>query len=101
MFAQSVYLIFSAVYICKEAVEHFLLSAGEDTHHHGDHHHHANRQVSPQYLYRNTNQHHSVGLPFLLAVSTLFSLVMSALAFENHAKLVEGLHFVYTYRNLN
>lgn len=45
MFAQSVYLIFSAVYICKEAVEHFLLSAGEDAHHHGDHHHHAERYI--------------------------------------------------------
>ncbi|KAJ6489151.1 glycosyl hydrolase family 65, N-terminal domain-containing protein [Mycena vitilis] len=34
LFAQSVYLMFSAVYICKEALEHLLLSAGEGHHHH-------------------------------------------------------------------
>ena len=33
-FAQSVYLMFASVYICKETVEHFLLSAGEGHHHH-------------------------------------------------------------------
>lgn len=37
MFAQSVYLMFSSVYVCKETVEHFLLSAG----HQEGHHHHA------------------------------------------------------------
>jgi hypothetical protein len=34
LFAQSVYLIFAAVYVCKETVEHLLLSAGEGHHHH-------------------------------------------------------------------
>jgi hypothetical protein len=35
MFAQAVYLMFSAVYVCKETVEHLLLSAGgEEGHHH-------------------------------------------------------------------
>ena len=41
MFAQAVYLMFSAVYVCKETVEHVLLSAGPgggEKHHH---HHHA------------------------------------------------------------
>ena len=33
-FAQSVYLIFAAVYVCKEALEHMLLSHGEGHHHH-------------------------------------------------------------------
>ena len=33
-FAQTVYLIFSAVYICKETVEHLLLSVGDGHHHH-------------------------------------------------------------------
>lgn len=33
-FAQSVYLIFAAVYVCKETVEHLLLSSGEGHHHH-------------------------------------------------------------------
>lgn len=34
LFSQSVYLMFSAVYVCKETVEHLLLSAGEGHHHH-------------------------------------------------------------------
>ena len=40
MFAQAVYLMFAAVYVCKETVEHLLLSAGgsEES---GHHHHHA------------------------------------------------------------
>lgn len=33
-FAQSVYLIFASVYVCKETVEHLLLSSGEGHHHH-------------------------------------------------------------------
>jgi Co/Zn/Cd efflux system component len=41
LFAQAVYLTFSSVYVCKETVEHLLLSAGgqEGHHHHsGDEH---------------------------------------------------------------
>ncbi|KAF8508714.1 hypothetical protein BU17DRAFT_77911 [Hysterangium stoloniferum] len=34
LFAQSIYLIFAAVYVCKEALEHALLSHGEGHHHH-------------------------------------------------------------------
>lgn len=34
LFAQAVYLMFSAVYICKETVEHLLLAAGSSHHHH-------------------------------------------------------------------
>jgi hypothetical protein len=34
MFAQVVYLGFSSVYVCKETVEHLLLSAGGGHHHH-------------------------------------------------------------------
>jgi hypothetical protein len=35
MFAQVVYLMFSSVYVCKETVEHLLLSnGGEAGHHH-------------------------------------------------------------------
>ena len=33
-FAQTIYLLFAAVYVCKESVEHFLLSLGESHHHH-------------------------------------------------------------------
>lgn len=38
-YAQAVYLLFASVYVCKETVEHLLLSAGEGEghhHHHGD-----------------------------------------------------------------
>ncbi|KAJ7188292.1 hypothetical protein C8R46DRAFT_1054280 [Mycena filopes] len=42
LFAQSVYLMFSAVYVCKEALEHLLLSASA-----GDgHHHHAGDEAA-------------------------------------------------------
>ena len=34
LFAQVVYLMFSAVYVFKETIEHVLLSAGEGHHHH-------------------------------------------------------------------
>lgn len=34
LFAQTIYLIFSSVYVCKEAVEHLLLSIGDGHHHH-------------------------------------------------------------------
>lgn len=34
VFAQSIYLIFTSVYVSKEAVEHMLLSHGEGHHHH-------------------------------------------------------------------
>ena len=39
MFGQAVYLMFSSVYVCKETLEHLLLSAGNvegHHHHHGD-----------------------------------------------------------------
>ena len=35
MFAQAVYLMFASVYVCKEAVEHLLLSWGAHGHGHG------------------------------------------------------------------
>lgn len=34
MYAQAVYLLFASVYVCKETVEHLLLSSGEGHHHH-------------------------------------------------------------------
>ena len=34
IYAQSIYLIFAAVYVCKETLEHFLLASGEGHHHH-------------------------------------------------------------------
>ena len=34
IYAQAIYLIFASVYVCKETVEHLLLSHGEGHHHH-------------------------------------------------------------------
>jgi hypothetical protein len=42
MFAQAVYLMFSSVYVCKESVEHLLLSAGGGE---GHHHHRGDEEV--------------------------------------------------------
>lgn len=46
MFAQAVYLMFSSVYVCKETVEHLLLSSGE-----GHHHHHGDEEVGFGYAF--------------------------------------------------
>lgn len=42
MFAHVVYLMFSSVYVCKETVEHLLLSAGGVQ---GHHHHHGDEEA--------------------------------------------------------
>jgi len=34
LFAQAVYLLFLAVYICKKTVEHLLLTSSDSHHHH-------------------------------------------------------------------
>jgi hypothetical protein len=34
LFAQAVYLLFSAVYVFKETVEHLLLTSNDSHHHH-------------------------------------------------------------------
>ncbi|KAL0573533.1 hypothetical protein V5O48_008418 [Marasmius crinis-equi] len=83
MFAQSVYLMFSAVYICKETFEHVLLSAGSNDHtsgggHEGHHHHHADE----------TGQF-GIDFPFLLILLSLTSIVISAFFYGTHGKLVE------------
>jgi hypothetical protein len=73
MFAQSVYLMFSSVYVCKETVEHLLLSTGEGHHHHqGD--------EEPNML--------GIEFPVFLVFITLMSLIITALRFNNHTKLV-------------
>lgn len=43
-YAQSVYLLFASVYVCKETVEHLLLSSGEEAAD-GHHHHHSHEDV--------------------------------------------------------
>jgi hypothetical protein len=47
MFAQAVYLMFSSVYVCKETVEHLLLSASSGE---GHHHHHGDEEVGLGYV---------------------------------------------------
>ncbi|KAJ7940283.1 hypothetical protein B0H13DRAFT_1937394 [Mycena leptocephala] len=70
LFAQSVYLMFSAVYVCKEALEHLLLSAGEG------HHHHAGDEVA------------GIDFPVFSTFLALVSLALTALVLDNHARLV-------------
>ncbi|KAG8687754.1 hypothetical protein FRC08_011790 [Ceratobasidium sp. 394] len=74
LFAQVVYLMFAAVYICKETVEHLLLAAGSSHHHHsGD-----DDAYTPEgLLFPNT----------LLCLSTL-CILFAALAFRTHDRLV-------------
>ncbi|KAI0772889.1 hypothetical protein BD413DRAFT_36411 [Trametes elegans] len=72
-FAQSVYLIFASVYVCKETLEHVLLSSGE-----GHHHHHGDEASSV----------FGIDFPVLLLFITFISLLTTAAVFDNHAKLV-------------
>ncbi|KAI0265440.1 hypothetical protein BC834DRAFT_970209 [Gloeopeniophorella convolvens] len=73
LFAQVVYLMFSAVYVFKETVEHILLSAGE-----GHHHHPGDEDVEVL----------GIDFPVVLTVMTLVSLFTSSLLYDNHSKLV-------------
>ncbi|CAK5277300.1 unnamed protein product [Mycena citricolor] len=79
LFAQSVYLMFSAVYVCKEALEHLLLSADA-----GDgHHHHAGDEVA------------GILFPLITTFSTFCALAGTAFILDSHARLLEtrGLSF--------
>jgi len=92
MFAQSVYLIFASVYICKETVEHLLLSASDDQQHHADHHHHSDGYVvctAEVYFVTEFHLFCRGALPIALAFLSLVFVVVNALGFENHSKLVE------------
>ncbi|KAJ7222475.1 hypothetical protein GGX14DRAFT_663891 [Mycena pura] len=72
LFAQSVYLMFSAVYVCKEALEHLLLSASA-----GDgHHHHAGDEVD------------GIDFPIFTTFCSLVALSFTALLLDNHSRLV-------------
>ncbi|KAJ3982937.1 hypothetical protein F5890DRAFT_279188 [Lentinula detonsa] len=77
-FAQSVYLMFSSVYVCKETVEHVLLSAGSA----GDGHHHHQGDEDPNGLV-------GIQFPYVLASLAFITILFSAVVFENHKKLVE------------
>ncbi|KAI0252740.1 hypothetical protein BJV78DRAFT_1281342 [Lactifluus subvellereus] len=73
LFTQVVYLMFSAVYVFKETVEHVLLSAGE-----GHHHHPGDEDVELL----------GIDFPIILPILTLLSLLSNSLLFDNHNKLV-------------
>ncbi|KIK68420.1 hypothetical protein GYMLUDRAFT_717832 [Collybiopsis luxurians FD-317 M1] len=79
-FAQSVYLMFSSVYVCKETVEHLLLSAG--TAGTGDGHHHHAGDEDPNGLI-------GIQFPYLLVLLAFVTLLVSAIVFENHKKLLD------------
>jgi len=73
LFAQTIYLIFSSVYVRKEAVEHLLLSVGDGHHHHpGD----------------ESSGHEGLQIPKLLTLLTMVSLVSTCMLYENHSKLL-------------
>ncbi|GBE83471.1 hypothetical protein BKA93DRAFT_358544 [Sparassis latifolia] len=72
-FAQSVYLLFASVYVCKETVEHILLSSGE-----GHHHHHGDE----------VTEIFGIDFPLFLLCTTFVSLLLTSFTFNNHSKLV-------------
>ncbi|EKM56625.1 uncharacterized protein PHACADRAFT_207827 [Phanerochaete carnosa HHB-10118-sp] len=74
-YAQSVYLLFASVYVCKETLEHLLLASGE-----GHHHHHGDELSSV------------IGIEFppLLLSIALLSLICTAVMFNSQAKLVSA-----------
>lgn len=92
-FAQSVYLMFSAVYVGKETIEHVLLSAGEAQ----GHHHHAGDEspgtgsvsMSQYFIHEiEITFPNSVELPLILSSFTFFSLLSSAILFDNNSGIV-------------
>jgi hypothetical protein len=79
-FAQAVYLLFAAVYVCKEAIEHLLLSVGE-----GHHHHHGDEQT----------QITGIAFPFAITLCAFTSIAGTALCFNNHAQLIQSTLFLH------
>ncbi len=80
MFAQAVYLMFSSVYVCKETVEHVLLSMGGGD---GHHHHHGDEETG-----------YGIEFPVMSILLALCTVVASAFYFNNHSKLVNGECFM-------
>lgn len=67
LFVQSIFLLFSSVYICKESIEHVLLIG----HDHGE-----------DFI--------EVVMPNVLLATALISTLFSSIFLNNHSKLVEG-----------
>ncbi|CAG7850191.1 SubName: Full=Uncharacterized protein {ECO:0000313/EMBL:CCA72250.1} [Serendipita indica DSM 11827] len=78
LFAQAVYLLFSAVYICKETLEHALLSAGDA----GHHHHHAPGQ--------NFELDSGPTYPVTLLWLSFMFLSLSSTLFKNNLKILDA-----------
>ncbi|KAK2462557.1 hypothetical protein APHAL10511_005527 [Amanita phalloides] len=83
MFAQVVYLMFSAVYVCKETVEHVLLSAGPSGG--GEKHHH-------HYHLLDDDGSSGIHFPMFLLLITFLSLTSTAFLYDNHAQLLNVTH---------
>ncbi|EIW79523.1 hypothetical protein CONPUDRAFT_166279 [Coniophora puteana RWD-64-598 SS2] len=76
-FTQCCYLMFASVYVCKETVEHVLLSAGDSgSAPEGHHHHHGDE--SPDF---------GVPFPVLQLLVTLVTLLSTSLMFGHHESL--------------
>ncbi|KXN87634.1 hypothetical protein AN958_08338 [Leucoagaricus sp. SymC.cos] len=73
MFAQAVYLLFAAVYVCKETIEHILLTAGDGHHHHPG----------------EDDDWIGIEFPPLMTLFTFGSTIATALLYNNHAKLID------------
>jgi divalent metal cation (Fe/Co/Zn/Cd) transporter len=67
LFVQSIFLLFSSVYICKESIEHVMLLG----HDHGE-------------------DMTEVVLPNVLLATAFASALFSSIALGNHTKLSEG-----------
>jgi hypothetical protein len=72
--------MFSSVYLCKETVEHILLSAGSTGGAEGHHHHIGDE---------DPNSLPGIQFPYLLASIAFFTIILSAAVFDNHKSLVD------------
>ncbi|EJU01449.1 hypothetical protein DACRYDRAFT_107999 [Dacryopinax primogenitus] len=80
LFAQSVYLMFAAVYICKETVEHVILSSGGE-----QHHHHTGASDDDEF--------ESLNFPNLLILFSSSLIILSNFIYNNHSKLVDAIGY--------
>ncbi|KAL4072309.1 hypothetical protein J3A83DRAFT_4092993 [Scleroderma citrinum] len=80
LFAQCVYLMFSGIYVAKEAVEHILLAAGNGAHGHG---HGGNANADGGTL----------RFPVFLIFLVLLSLVGTSIVFEQHNVLANSMYW--------
>ncbi|KAF8994426.1 hypothetical protein BDQ17DRAFT_1251819 [Cyathus striatus] len=77
LFAQSVYLMFSSVYVCKETIEHLLLSADAGSAADGHHHHRGDEDELP------------IEFPIVMILITLLYVLWMGVMYENHWSLVD------------